>query len=147
MYSFILKQRPNSYNSNKGKKKINYTRAIQTAFSQINPNHSKLTDDLYAAVYYFFKRDLRLDADNISKPVWDGLINFLYNDDKQIKIRIAGCFDISKNDFNILDISGLEGKMLSKLIEAFDTEEHIIYVECGPFNHKLFKFNIIEHGN
>jgi Holliday junction resolvase RusA-like endonuclease len=144
MHSFILRQKPNSYNSNTGNKKVNYTTKIQNAFRQFYPTHTTLTNELYGTLYYFYKRDINIDADNLSKPVWDGLTKFLYADDSQIKLRIAGCFDISKNDFNVLDTSGLSGDMLTELLDAFDTEEHILYIECGDFHHSLLKFNLFK---
>lgn len=147
MYSFILRQKPNSYNSNKGKKKDIYTAKIQSAFKQFYPTHTILTNELYGTFYYFFKRDIKIDTDNISKPIWDGLSEFLYKDDNQIRLRIAGSFDVSINDFNVLDTSGISGEVLVELLDALDTEEHFLYVECGDFHHSLLKFNLFNNGN
>ena len=82
-----------------------------------------------------------LDTDNISKPVWDCLKGFLFDDDQQIKIRTAGSFDLANNDYNVLDFSGLDGAMVVDLLDAFDNEDHVIYIECGLFKNSMLTFN------
>jgi len=101
-----------------------------------------LTDELYAVIYYFFNVNLHLDTDNLSKPVWDSLNGFLFNDDLQIRIRIAGSFDLSKGDYSVIDLTGLRGDLVTDLLEAFDNEEHVVYVECGRFNPSLCRLNL-----
>ncbi len=142
MYNFILKRKPISYNTGKGTKKINYKTALEKAFKSYNPNHDILIDDLYATIYYFFNTNLNLDTDNLSKPVWDALCGLLYHDDKQIKIRTAGSFNLTTGDYNIVDFSGLEGSIIIDLLDAFETEEHIVYVECGKLKSSMYKFNL-----
>lgn len=149
MNSFIIKRQPLTFNSWKkasATKKTNYKTLIQNAFRQFNIEN-KLTNELYGAVYHFYNKNVNIDADNLSKPLWDCLTGFLYDDDEQIKIRIAGSFDLSKNDLNVLNFSGLSGEIITELLEAFDAEEHIVYVECGILNYSNFKFNIEENGN
>jgi len=141
MYNFIFKGKPLSYNS-QGAKKPNYKNAIQTSFTTYNPLYKILSGDLYATIYYFFNENLKLDADNLSKPVWDCLNGILFTDDQQIKIRMAGSFDLTTGDYNIIDLSGLEGKFVTDLLDAFDNEKHIVYVECGKLKPSMFKFNI-----
>lgn len=151
MHSFILKRQPRSYNSWKGTtnaKKELYKSDIKESFRQFYPTHATpLTGDLYGTIFYFFKKNLDIDADNLSKPLWDCLNGFLFSDDKQVKLRTAGTFDLSNHDFNVLDLSGLTGEVIAELLDAFDTEEHIIYVECGLLNNALFKFNLEANGN
>jgi hypothetical protein len=142
MNNFILKSRPLSYNSCRGTKKMNYKIALIDSFNAYNPSHSILNGDLYATIYYFFNRNLDLDADNLSKPVWDCLNGLLFNDDNQIKIRIAGSFDLTTGDYSVIDMSGLQGNLVVDLLDAFENEEHIVYVECGNFTPSMFKFNI-----
>lgn len=142
MHNFILKNRPLSYNSCRGTKKTNYKTALTDSFTIYNPSHSILNGDLYATIYYFFNKNLDLDADNLSKPVWDCLNGFLYKDDKQIKIRTAGSFDLTTGDYNVIDLTGLKGNLIVDLLEAFENEDHIVYVECGNFKPSMFKFNI-----
>lgn len=150
MYSFIFKNQPKSYNSWKnltviGKER--YKIDIQKAFSLYFPNHEKIDYDLYGSIYYFFNKDVGSDADNLSKPLWDCLNNYLFHDDKQIKIRIVGVFDLSKTDINILDFSGLPGEIITDLLESFESENHIVYIECGLLDNSMYKFNLERNGN
>ncbi len=82
------------------------------------------------------------DADNLSKPVWDSLQSVLYRDDSCIKLRIAGTFDTSKNDFQTLDVTGLPAEVIDNLTTALATEDHVVYIECGRMRNDLFRFNI-----
>lgn len=142
MHNFILKTRPLSYNSCKGLKKTIYKTVIESSLLNYNGKLAPLDGDLYAIIYYFYNKALDLDTDNLSKPVWDCLGGLLFNDDQQIKIRIAGSFDLTKGDYNVIDFSGLQGEFIVDLLDAFNNEEHIVYVECGKFKPYLYKFNI-----
>jgi len=143
MYSFIHIGKPNSYNSNTGIKKIKYKSGIEASLRNYHPAFTKMSADIYATIYYFFNKDKYLDTDNISKPILDSLCGVLYGDDKQVRLRTAGSFDLTVGDFNMIDFSGLEGKIMADLVDAFmKEEEHIVYIECGAFNHTMFKFNI-----
>jgi len=142
MHNFILKNRPLSFNSCRGSKKIKYKNQLENSFTSYNSNNEIFNEQIYALIYYFYKVDLDIDTDNISKPLWDCLNGFLFEVDQQIKFRIAGSFDISAGDYNIIDFTGLQGDILVDLFEAFDTEEHIIYIECGKYNPTMLKFNI-----
>jgi len=70
------------------------------------------------------------------------LNGILLNDDQQIKIRIAGSFDLAAGNYSVIDLSGLQGNLVVDLLDAFESEEHIIYVECGNFKPSMYKFNI-----
>lgn len=145
MYNFIFKRQPKSYNGWKktdAAGKLIYKNLIRSSFSSVYGSHSLLTHDLYGIVYHFYNRDTGNDADNLSKPLWDCLTGFLFIDDKQVKVRTAGSFDLSKNDISLLDFSGLPGAFVADLVDAFDTEEHVVYVECGTLNMTMYKFNI-----
>jgi hypothetical protein len=100
-----------------------------------------LTDELYGVLYHFFRANLKMDADNLSKPIWDCLTGFLYVDDSQVKLRIAGSFDLSKHNFNILDIETLPKPIVDELVDAFKNHDHFVYIECGRLNYSMFKFN------
>jgi Holliday junction resolvase RusA-like endonuclease len=144
MYSFVLKRKPKSYNGwNKASKmsKDNYKKAIEEAFEKFNRISEPLTDDLYGVLYHFFKEDRQMDADNLSKPIWDCLTGFLYLDDSQVKLRIAGSFKLSQIDVDILNLADLPKPILDELLEAFENHDHIVYIECGLFHHSMLKFN------
>jgi len=149
MNCFIVPRQPKSYNTWKknSAKGQNYLSDIHDSFKKIYEEHQLLTGDLYGSIYYFFKKDLHNDADNMSKPVWDCLINFLYDDDKQVKLRIAGSFDLGKNDFNELDFSSIPGKVIGEFLEAYDNHDHFLYIECGTLKSSFFKFSIEGNGN
>ena len=89
---------------------------------------------LYAAVYYFHSRPTGLDADNLSKPILDALQGLAYEDDRQVKLRHAGTFDLSVG-FDLLDTSRLPQAIFDDLIEAVNGEEHTVYVEIGRLHY------------
>lgn len=95
MISAIIKLRkstPVSYNSSDSKKRERYKGAIVEAFSRnYNGKVPKFRKgiELYGQVYFFTSDGTDLDADNISKPVWDALIGTIYEDDKQIVQRTS----------------------------------------------------------
>lgn len=144
MKSFIVKRRPLSYNSCKGKRKVQYKNDLETSVRNYHPTVPILSGNLYGIVYYFFNQNIRLDTDNLSKPIWDCLTNFLFNDDDQIKFRTAGSFDLTSRDydFNVIDLTGLSGKMVDELTDAILNENHVLYIECGKFKQSMFKFSI-----
>ena len=141
MYNFVLKRIPLSYNNSGEPLRTPYKNALKASLAKYNPSYSLLTDDLYAIIYYFYKVDLKKDTDNLSKPAWDCLNGILFNDDSQIKIRIAGSFNLTKKPPTI-DMAKFQKNLLDDLLDAFDNEDHIIYVECGKFEPAMFKFNI-----
>lgn len=144
MYHFVLKRQPKSYNGwNKASKmsKDNYKRAIEDAFQKFNQISEPLTANLYGILYHFFKDDRQMDADNLSKPIWDCLEGFLYVDDSQVKLRIAGSFNLSQIDLDILNFNDLSKPILKELLEAFETHDHIVYIECGLLKYSMLKFN------
>lgn len=81
MFSFIIKRQPKSYNSWRGAtnaKKQGYKAAMESSFHQFYTKYTLYSNsDLYGLIYYFYKKDLNNDADNISKPLWDCLRGFL----------------------------------------------------------------------
>lgn len=177
-YCFTLSDvRPISSNlyseSKSGKKHKNdisryeYAEKIREAFKDQNTAFDKFEGiDLYGIVYCFYYRGKSklsfLDADNISKPFWDSLDKlestsgdlpvFLYDDDQQIKLRIAGIKEIVINEVDsVLSLTNLnvEKKIfisfmnfLDKIATAQDEEHYWIYGACGElntFNHYQFK--------
>lgn len=150
MLNCIVFRKPLSVNNSKGKKRANYKIDIETAFKQLHDTITPFCGKLYGVVYYFYsetQKGQRVDADNLSKPIWDCLKSFMYNDDIQIKLRIAGSIDLRDDDFEELDISSLSTEISLLLIDAIDNEEHILYIECGELQQSMFKFNLIAHAN
>lgn len=142
MYNFILKTQPRSYNGwhQLAPAGVRYAEVVQRGFSRYNRKFSLLQDDLYGIIYYFCKKNTGIDADNISKPIWDVLRRIAYNDDKQVKLRFAGVFDLNTQNVNELDISKLSNKMATDLVAAITDNkcEHILYIEIGILNNSLY---------
>ena len=119
-----------------------FLQTVTGSFGNMYPKHEKLSGDLYGAIYYFYKDDKDHDADNISKPVWDCLNAVMYDDDRQIRLRIAGVFDLKRNDIQQLNLSKIPDPVFSLCIDALDNHDHFFYVECGPLHMEHYKFNL-----
>lgn len=148
MLNCIVIRKPLSANNTK--KRAEYKTIIETAFNQFHDTIIPFSGKLYGVVYYFYntvQKGQRIDADNLSKPIWDCLKPFLYADDIQVKLRIAGSIDLRDGDFEELDISKLSFEISEQLLDAIDNEDHILYIECGELQQSLFKFNLIAHAN
>lgn len=72
-----------------------------------------------------------LDADNISKPVWDSLSDVAYSDDRQIKIRSAVAIDISKLNIMDFDQDNLSTGDVYDLSEGILDSDHTLYIQVG----------------
>jgi hypothetical protein len=97
---------------------------------------------MYGIVYHFYNGKCRMDADNLSKPVWDALNHVAYNDDNQIKYRVSA--SIKKDDigFTMFDFKDLNAKIIFDLVKAIVNEPHFFYVECGDYDDTLLKVNL-----
>ncbi|RYF67814.1 MAG: RusA family crossover junction endodeoxyribonuclease [Cytophagaceae bacterium] len=151
MYSFIFVRKPKSHNSfqkdsTPGRR---YKEALTEALAASCPNYESSTQDMYGLVYHFYTKYEGFDADNLSKPIWDCLCNELYNDDRQVKLRVAGSFNLldASYDFKSLNFTGLSGDLIASLLDAFETESHILYIECGVFNSDMIRLNLAENAN
>ena len=124
MISAIIKLRkstPVSYNSADSKKRERYKGTIVEAFSR-NYNGNDGTD---------------LDADNISKPVWDALIGTIYEDDKQIVQRTSTVIYTKKH--NLIQINGNSDTSAELLQILTGNNVKCIYVECGYFKETMIE--------
>jgi len=146
MHNFVFSGHPPTYNSWKSKwspaRKAAYKMNIASCLSTYHPGITPSASDLYGVVYHFFNNEVRIDADNLSKPMWDTLNGVLFLDDYQVKLRVAGSFDLQKHDLTVLDLSKVGGQVIVDLLDAFDNEDHVIYVECGNLNFSHWKFNL-----
>lgn len=142
--SFLVKRKPKSYNSWKKTKTSgqNYLNSIRTALSFYHSSFTALTGELYGIAYYFHNKPTQTDADNISKPIWDSLTSFLYVDDKQVKLRIAGIYDLGSQGFQLLDVTGVPGLVVADLVDAVNNEDHFVYIECGNLSPDMYKFKL-----
>jgi hypothetical protein len=104
-----------------------------------------LEGNLYGVVYFFHNVEGQNmpEADNISKPLWDALNKIVYQDDRNIILRIAGVFNLNIEPIDVIDLSQMPDLVLddfSEMIEENEREQRIIYVEIGKLNYNLFKF-------
>ena len=135
MYEFISNIRPCSV---RAKTTERFKRAIKEAFKSYYPSTELVSNDLYGVVYYFHKKHNQLDADNLSKPIWDALEGVLYEDDSIIKYRAAGIFDL--RGLEILDFTLMPEHVVHDFLERLDDSDHILYMEVGNLDYSLFKF-------
>lgn len=99
MKAFLLKRKPKSVQS---KTKSKYQEYLREAYNEYCDSDAFEEFPLYGKVYYFHRENTRLDADNLSKPVWDALEGLAYEDDSVIKLRHAGIIDLRKRTWNCL---------------------------------------------
>jgi hypothetical protein len=137
MYAFISNIRPCSV---RAKATERFKRAIREAFKSYYPSTDFVSNDLYGIVYYFHKKHNQLDADNLSKPIWDALEGILYEDDSIIKYRSAGIFDLRSSGLEILDITLIPEHVAYDFLERLNDSDHILYIEVGNLDYSMFKF-------
>ena len=87
--------------------------------------------ELYATICYFYREDMGLDADNISKPAWDALNAVGYTDDKMIKIRTAVAINLCEHDIVDFDQDNLPTDVLIDLVQSIANNDHTLYIEVG----------------
>ena len=136
--SFICLRQPRSINA---EKKQSYLKALIDAFCQRYPGHIAYDGELYGKIYYFCKKRIGMDADNISKPIWDALANTAYKDDKQVGLRIAGIFNLGAGaNIQELNLTEIPEELLPALLDGIDNQDHILYIEFGDLDYRMFKF-------
>ena len=134
------KTTPFSYNSSDAKKKRKYMNRIVAAFSK-NYNGKipkfKKGEELYGQVYFFTSERTDLDADNISKPIWDALVGVVYDDDKQIVSRTSTV--VYTKTHEIIHING-ESEIAADLLQKLTRKIVMcMYIECGHFNENMIE--------
>ncbi len=134
---------PLSYNSKNTKNKDIYQKAIINAFQRkfrgTVPCFSS-SEELYARIFFFTSDGVKVDADNISKPIWDAINGMVYLDDRMIVMRTAAVIDVKTPPFNTIDTKGIRGSTAADLIQCL-TERNVkcLYIECGIFNESMIK--------
>lgn len=129
-FSLVYKGIPLSYNCKDARKKAAFKARLSSAFNR-KYSGSIPEGDLFAIVYYFYKEDVMLDADNISKPVWDSLSEVAYSDDRQIRIRSAVAIDLSKLSIMDFDQDTLSTEDVYDLSESILDNDHTLYIQVG----------------
>lgn len=131
-FSFVYSGKPESYNANSKRKQL-YMKRLSSAY-QRRFSGMIAEKELYAAIYYFYREDVGLDADNISKPAWDALNTVGYKDDKMIKIRTAVAIDLSKYDIVDFDQDNMLSDVLTDLVQSIADNNHTLYIEVGEID-------------
>jgi Holliday junction resolvase RusA-like endonuclease len=137
MIGFLCPFQPRSINA---RRKEKYKENIKQCLKHYYPDIPKFNNEkLYGIVYYFYKSKTGSDADNLSKPIWDALKTVLYNDDKIIKLRYSGVYDLN-NDVNKLDITKMPSNVYMDFMEYIENiqSEHLLYIELGKLNDSLY---------
>jgi len=137
MLAFICIKRPLSINA---RNKTRFQEEIRRAFSDSYSNLSPREGLLYGTVYYFHTVPRSLDADNLSKPVWDALKGLTYNDDSQIRLRHAGVIDLREVEFKSFNLSKIPDTVANALLDVLGTEPHVVYIELGPLQDDMYEF-------
>jgi len=152
----VCEGQPASYNNTTGKRRQAFHERLAAA--HMRQGAPRLDGVLYGIVYWFtfgYAPDTQPDADNISKGVWDslGMIG-AYRDDKQIRLRIAGIYDVGPARPGEEVISGFDPSVLPLPVvsefEAFlnqrrrPAQTSLTYIEFGPLRQGMFAFNLAD---
>jgi hypothetical protein len=134
MISFLCAFRPRSVNA---KRTAKFKEKIVSSFKDYYPNdHVYYKEALYGISYYFHKRKTDLDADNLSKPIWDALSSVVYEDDRIIKLRYSGIYDIS-DLITKFDFTKMPKNVYSDFLEYIEKYEHIVYIEFRKTQNRI----------
>ncbi len=140
MLAFLCSATPHSVNSKNKTAKAAYYAKLVAAFQRYHPSAVPITSNLYGFVCYFYKSKTQFDADNLSKPVWDALVNTAYQDDSIVRLRTSGLIDQDSNEIDAIDVTHMPDTVLDDFLDMLDDESHIIYVEMGPLDYGFFRF-------
>lgn len=141
MYAFVVPARPRSVQA---KLTSHYKEAVRRAFLKYVPQPEPLDGPLYGVVYYFHNVKTDTDADNVSKPVWDSLEGTAFEDDRFIRWRLAGVFDLTMSGVDVLDVTRVPEPVLTDLYDMIDTRDHFVYVEFGRLNVSMYRLGLEE---
>lgn len=139
-FAFVFVGKPESYNADSKKKKI-YQKHIASTYERYYDGMISV-GDLYACVYYFYKDNVGLDSDNISKPIWDALNRHGYTDDNQIKIRCSVSYNLLEHDMLDFDQTLIEGDLLYDLLDSIMENDHTLLIQVGKVDSYYKLFNI-----
>lgn len=139
MTAFVCTVRPRSVNA---KGTATYQQLLRDAFASFHASHVPADDPQYGLAYYFHARPTELDADNLSKPIWDALEGMCYSNDRVIKHRRSGTVDLRSLEFQAFDLSRVPDNVAEALIRAIGVEDHVLYVEFGALDDGMFALGI-----
>jgi Holliday junction resolvase RusA-like endonuclease len=143
--AFLSKRRPRSINEKYRSSKLRalyyeYQQDIKDDFDRWSCPPVSSSNEVYARIYYFHSRATGLDADNISKPIIDALKGKAYPDDNRVVLRAAAKINLSSSKSEEFNFAHIQDPLLSELLDAWDGEEHFVYVELGDFSKEMIIF-------
>lgn len=141
MQAFLCNCTPRSVQAKNKKHKASYYNSLVNAYRKYHTDATPSNNSLYGIVYYFHKIKTQLDADNLSKPIWDALKGKAFNDDYQIRFRSSGLFNLGVENIDELDLTNMPDYVFGDFLEMIDSDSgHILYVEFGEFTYDLIQF-------
>lgn len=91
------------------------------------------SSQLYCKVWYFYRGPSDVDADNMSKPVLDALEGIVYENDRQVVIRVAAKVSIDVGSYEIAPpVDALDA--FDRFTEFLAVEHHVLYIEIGEID-------------
>jgi Holliday junction resolvase RusA-like endonuclease len=136
MFTFLFMAKPRSVQA---KTSLEYKKHVLSACRRYNAKPPMLKEPLYGIVYYFYRGRLDVDADNMSKPIWDSLEGHMYADDRVIELRKAGVRSLERG-ISLIDLTEMPDRIARDFLFYADDQEHLVYVEVGRLSPKMFTF-------
>lgn len=88
--------------------------------------------NLYGEIIYLYKEEKNLDADNISKPIWDALKGVAFHDDNQIKIRSVVSLNMNQFQIYEVDMDGIiDADLIYDILNSINGNDHTLYIHAG----------------
>ena len=155
-YSFIVKNvNPLSQNNRPTRLLQQYRTQLIGPFQQkyripppaIRHGYIRKPIALHGKAIYIHKAKDSKDADNISKPLWDALNMYLYDDDNQIIHRqvvkaYLGDPDIyNLHEFDLTHVGSTEfTELVYFILDSTNTDDRLIYIDISDYESKNVKF-------
>ncbi|MCP4351585.1 MAG: RusA family crossover junction endodeoxyribonuclease [Desulfobacterales bacterium] len=141
MKAFLSNKKPKSMQSGT---KSKYQEHLRYAYNEYCNSDDFEVVPLYGKAYYFHRESTQLDADNMSKPIWDALEGLAYEDDSIIKLRHAGIVDLRETDLELFDLSSIPDSVANSFLDMIGSEKHILYIELGKLRNDMIVFGETE---
>lgn len=143
MQAFVCSFKPKSVNV-KPRFLRNYKAKLKAVVQGQGATKYGPSDSLYGVIYYFATStvDADIDADNISKPVWDALQGIIYDNDFDVRLRTAGVVVMKTDEVQTLDFTRVPESAMNSLLVNLGSAQHLLYIEVGHWTHSLVGFGL-----
>lgn len=144
MFQLFVKTKPVSQN-NRRRKIPDYQFRLNTALQGkygIPLIPFGVDQSLYGIVYLFANYPTRMDSDNLSKPLWDALQGILYQDDVNIRLRVAGI--ITRDEYDNYPIDpDWDAQFILEIENFFGSEDkEMIFIQIDDIDVNYYKFQM-----